>query len=89
VLPPLSEAVQALPADVVASATQALMVKSQPYWQWSGLAGQTNKTITWSLAGTLPDWQGTPLAVAVLLENADQQSADYIGQQLLGKATQP
>ncbi len=89
VLPPLSEAVQALPADVVASATQALMVKNQPYWQWSGLAGQTNKTITWSLAGTLPDWQGTPLAVVVLLENANQPSAAYIGQQMLGAAMQP
>lgn len=89
VLPPLSEAVQALPADVVASATQALMVKSQPFWQWSGLAGQTNKTITWTLAGTLPDWQGTPLAIVVLLENANQQSAAYIGQQLLDTAMQP
>jgi cell division protein FtsW (lipid II flippase) len=89
VLPPLSEAVQALPANVAASVAQALMVKNQPFWQWSGLAGQTNKLVSWSLAGTLPDWQGTPLAVAVLLENADQQWAAYIGQQLLGTALQP
>jgi hypothetical protein len=89
VLPPLSEAVQALPASVTTATAQKLLVEGQPFWQWGGLAGQTNKTLSWSLAGTLPDWQGTPLAVAVLLENSDQQWAAHIGQQLLDTALQP
>jgi cell division protein FtsW (lipid II flippase) len=89
VLPALSEAVQALPAGAVASATEALMVRSRPFWQWNGLAGQADKTISWSVAGTLPDWQGTPLAVVVLLEDPNQQWAAFIGQELLGAAIQP
>jgi hypothetical protein len=89
VLPPLSEQVQVLPAVEVASAIQTLVVKSQPIWQWSGLAGQGSKTVSWSLAGTLPGWQGTPLTIVVLLEDANQQWAAYIGQQVLGSAMQP
>jgi cell division protein FtsW (lipid II flippase) len=89
VLPPLSNPVQVLPTDVAASATQTLMVKSRPFWEWSGLAGQGNKTISWYLAGTLPNWQGTPLAIVVLLEDGNQQWAATIGQGLLEAAMQP
>ncbi len=89
VLPPLSKPIQALPENAAASATQALMVKGQPFWQWSGIAGQENKSVSWSLAGTLPDSQGIPLAVVVLLEDPNPQWAAYIGQQLLGTALRP
>jgi hypothetical protein len=65
------------------------MVKGLPFWQWSGLAGQGNKTVSWSLAGTLPNSQGIPLAVVVLLEDPNPQWADYIGQQLLNSALRP
>ena len=40
VLPSLSNAVQVLPVDTAISATQSRMVTNQPFWQWSGLAGQ-------------------------------------------------
>jgi cell division protein FtsW (lipid II flippase) len=89
VLPPLSQPIQALPAGTAAAATQALMVTGQPLWQWSGLAVQGNKTYTWALAGTLPKWQGTPLAVVVLLEEPNQQLAASIGRQMLQAAMQP
>jgi cell division protein FtsW (lipid II flippase) len=89
VLPPLSKPIQALPASTAATVTQSLMVKGLPFWQWSGLAGQGNKTVSWSLAGTLPNSQGIPLAVVVLLEDPNPQWADYIGQQLLNSALRP
>jgi cell division protein FtsW (lipid II flippase) len=89
VLPPLSEPVQALPSSEAASTAQALMISDQPFWQWSGSAGEGNKTISWSLGGTLPDWQGTPLAIVVLLEDSNGQWAAYVGQTLLEAATQP
>ena len=89
VLPPLGKPVQALPAGSAASAIQALMVKNQPLWHWSSSSRQADQTVSWSLAGTLPALQSTPLAVAVLLEDAGQQYADYIGQQLLGAAMRP
>lgn len=89
VLPPLSEPVQALPSSEAASTVQALMVSNQPFWQWSGSAREGNKTISWSLGGTLPYWQSTPLAIVVLLEDSNGQWAAYVGQTLLKAATQP
>ena len=89
VLPPLSGPVQALPSSEAASTAQALMVSNQPFWQWSGSAREGNKTISWSLGGTLPDWQSTPLAIVVLLEDSNGQWAAYVGQTLLKAATQP
>jgi cell division protein FtsW (lipid II flippase) len=89
VLPPLSQPVKVLSSSSATSATQALMVKGQPLWLWSGLAGTTIKPFAWALAGTLPGWQGTPMAIVVLLEDANQQWAAYIGQQLLVAAMQP
>ena len=89
VLPPLSQPVQVLSPGTAASTTQALMVKGQPLWQWSGLAGTANKPNAWAVAGTLPNWQGTPMAIVVLLEDANQSWAAYIGQQMLVAAMQP
>ena len=89
VLPSLSQPVQVLSASSAASATQARMVKGQPLWQWDGLAGTVNKPIAWALAGTQPNWQATPLAIVVLLEDANQQWAASIGQQLLVAAMRP
>jgi cell division protein FtsW (lipid II flippase) len=89
VLSPLSQPVQVLSSSSAASATQVLMVKSQPLWQWSGVAGTANKPFAWAIGGTLPAWQGTPLAIVVLLEDDDQQWAADITQQVLGAAMQP
>ena len=89
VLPPLSQPVQVLSSSLADSATQALMVKGQPLWQWSGMAGTANKPFAWAIGGTLPAWQGTPLAIVVLLEDADQQWAMYITRQLLVTTMQP
>ncbi len=89
VLPSLSNAVQVLPVDTAISATQSRMVTNQPFWQWSGLAGQGKKTVTWSLVGTLPNWQGTPLAAVVLLEESNPQGAAYISQELIRVSMHP
>jgi hypothetical protein len=89
ILPPLNQPVRVLSASSASAVTRALMVKGQPLWQWSGVAGTANKPDAWALAGTLPGWQGTPLAVVVLLEDANNQWAAYIGQQMLLAAMQP
>jgi len=89
VLQSLSKPVQVFSAGDTGSAAQTMMVQNQPFWQWSGLAGQGTGTVSWSLAGSLPDSPGIPLAVVVLLEDASQQWAAYIAQQLLGAAMQP
>ncbi len=89
VLPPLSQPVQALSVRTADSAIQSLMVKDQPLWQWSGMAGTAAKPFAWAMGGTLPGWQGTPMAIVVLLEDADQPRAASLTQQLLVAAMQP
>ncbi len=82
------------PAAVFTSASAAqtagdLMVTSQPLWQWDALASQDGKTYSWSMGGTLPDWQGAPLAVVILLEGYNPVRARYITETLLTAATLP
>jgi cell division protein FtsW (lipid II flippase) len=86
---PSGSPIQALPEEAAISVTRNLVVKGQPFWQWSGLAGQADKPISWTLSGTMPAGKGTPLAIAILLEDASQQRAVSIGQQLLASAMQP
>lgn len=68
-------------------AVTSLATASQPSWQTVGRAqaGQ-NRTITWFLGGTLPNWSGPPLALAVVLEQDAPQAAAEIGQGLLKAA---
>jgi hypothetical protein len=46
-------------------------------------------SVSWYLAGTLPNWQGAPLAVVVALEENNRPQASLIGRSLLEKAVQP
>jgi cell division protein FtsI/penicillin-binding protein 2 len=89
ILPALSEPVTVFPSANAADTAQALMVSGQPFWQWNALVTQVNQSFFWSLGGTLPDWQGAPLAVVVLLEENDPGGAVLIGQTLLEAATHP
>lgn len=89
ILPALSEPVTVFPSANAADTAQALMVSGQPFWQWNALVTQVNQAFFWSLGGTLPDWQGAPLAVVVLLEENDPGAAVLIGQTLLEAVTHP
>ncbi len=88
ILPALGAPLQALSAQSAASTAEALMVKGQPFWQaiGKGVEIQENKTITWYLAGTLPQWQGAPLALVVALEEDNSNFATYLGQALMKEA---
>jgi cell division protein FtsW (lipid II flippase) len=81
---------QPLRADQATQATSALAVTDLPGWQAvaTALAGQ-NETVTWYIGGTLPNWQGAPIGLAVLLEEDNPALAQSIGQELLRAAQQP
>jgi len=89
ILPALSESVTVFASASAANTAQALMVSGQPFWQWNARVTQANQTFSWSLGGTLPDWQGAPLAVVILLEENDPNRAGVIGQTLFEAATHP
>jgi hypothetical protein len=86
ILPALGKPVEALPAPFARETAQALAGEN-PYWSYTSKAGKT--PLTWYLAGTLPDWSGTPLALVVLLEENNQTLAEEIGGELLNTALQP
>lgn len=59
------------------------------FWQWRTSAATGGETLTWYLAGTLPEAQGPPLTVVVLLENGDAAAATRIGLSLLQATGRP
>ena len=51
------------------------------YWQITSAAGNSEGAL-WLLAGTRANWQGTPLALALVLENGDTATAAEIATHL-------
>jgi membrane peptidoglycan carboxypeptidase len=80
------EAVQPAQADEAAA---ALMSEGKNYWSHIGRAAGKEGPVTWFVAGTPPDWQATPLAVVVVLEQDNERLVQWIGQELLTDAMNP
>ena len=89
ILPAETRPVQVVSADIAAKAALQRSSQNKIYWEWIGSASTSKTPIAWYLAGTLPNWQGTPLSVVVLIEGDDPFTAQYIGQQLIQAATKP
>jgi len=86
ILPALDQSVQALPAESAREITKALAGEN-PNWSYTG--STSDPPLTWHLAGTLPDWNGTPLALVILLEENNPALAKVISESLLATALQP
>ena len=76
--------------------TNALADSELPIWRVvsTGDEGVGNsldaKTgYSWYIGGTLPEWPGVPLAIAIVLEENDPQRVLEMGQSLLQSAMQP
>lgn len=86
ILPPLDSPVEALPGPFARDTALAL-AGDNSFWSFTSTASGTN--LTWYLAGTPPDWSGTPLALTIALEENNTALVRMIGQELLNKALQP
>ncbi len=60
-----------------------LAAAGQAFWQSLAVAPHDSQAVTWYLGGTLPDWKGTPLSLALLLEEENPSLAEEIGQKML------
>ena len=78
--------IKVIQADAANEAALSFIKKGKSYWSHVGQASTGDKTFTWLLAGTLPDWKGTPLVLVVLLEENNVFLANYIGDNLLDEA---
>ncbi len=80
------EAVKPAQADEAALAS---IQEGESFWSHMGRATGKESPVTWFVGGTPPNWQGTPLAVVVLLEEDNERQAQWIGQELLTNAMNP
>jgi peptidoglycan glycosyltransferase len=86
----LTAPIQVFPAEQATAAVKVLAVQAFPGWQSIGTAATSaNKVITWYIGGTLPSWQGSPIAIAVVLEEDNPTLAEQIGQSLIKAAQNP
>ncbi len=99
ILPALGQATQCLAAEGV---EQLMQEGSGAFWSFTGSspallngdetpdspAPQTEETegAAWFIGGTTPGWQGTPLAIVVVLENDNRAQARSIGLAVLEAA---
>ena len=91
-LPAEGEAQETLSPQVADQALNELAIPAESIWQSADCVvdpGEEAGDFCWYTAGTLPEWQGTPLALAVLLEKRDPNLAKHVGRMMLKAAMQP
>jgi cell division protein FtsW (lipid II flippase) len=81
-----SQPAQALPRELANDASSSRIVKGEPYWRHSAQAKVNDDIFTWLLAGTLPDWGGTPLALVITLEEDNIALAKQIADKIFNAA---
>ncbi|HEY5731112.1 MAG TPA: FtsW/RodA/SpoVE family cell cycle protein [Anaerolineales bacterium] len=59
------------------------------YWSYIRQAKDDESSVTWFIGGTPPNWQASPLAVVVLLEEGSVRDAERIGEEMLVDAMNP
>jgi hypothetical protein len=82
-----------LPAEQIFSSQEAAQASSSlaeenlPIWQSvSTNPNGPDQWVSWYLGGTLPTWEGAPLALAVLLEEDDPALVESIGERIFQAA---
>jgi hypothetical protein len=88
-LPALGKPVEAIQASAADEAITSYLVTDQTYWQYIAHAEENQSAFTWMIGGTPPNWQATPLAIVVILEEDNDRLAERIGKAILSDAMHP
>ncbi len=80
---------EACQASAAEEAVQSFVEAGENVWSHVSRAQGAESSVVWFIGGTLPDWQASPLAVVVLLEEDTPSAAAQIGRELLGAAMTP
>jgi hypothetical protein len=89
-LSPISESLSVFPQSTADTWAKNLTKEDAHIWQ--SLAVEPNgpdQFVTWFVGGTSPDWDGSPLVIALVLEYDDLELAESIGQSVLFSAMTP
>jgi hypothetical protein len=89
-LPAQGNKVTVFTPEVAQSNMQALALEDKFIWQTMEVTPNgSGRFASWYVAGTLPNWSSTPLAIVVLLEENNPALAEQIGLIVLEKAMLP
>jgi cell division protein FtsW (lipid II flippase) len=90
ILPPLDDPKPVYTHSAVQVAAEALGHEALPVWESLARAPNVpDNYITWYIAGTLPDWGGAPLSIALTIEDDNPLLAQQIGRDIIIAALQP
>ncbi len=89
ILPAKEQPKSLFSAESANAAAQFLQAGEKPYWESMGRLDQKENPLAWYLGGTLPGWQGTPLAIVIVIESDDPELAQKMGREILEAAIQP
>lgn len=79
-----------LTAEYAEETVTMLSLPSTFIWYSTGFGnGEDGELSTWFIGGTTPDWQGSPLSIAVVLENQSADLVEQIGLSLLNATIHP
>ncbi len=98
-LPASGQPVQVITAPVADTIAKALASGDMPIWEVVASGKKDSSIIesanlgyngySWYLGGSLPEWKGAPLAIAVILEEDNAQLVQEIGRSMLKSAINP
>ena len=87
ILPAETKPWQALTPEATNQRLEPLRVKNAVYWETlAPVSNSSPGAYIWYVGGTMPEWNGTPVALALLLEQPDPELAKQIGQAILQAA---
>ncbi len=89
ILPTLGTPFQAIPPESADIAAQSFIHDGKSFWSHIGQANEGDSSVTWFIAGTPPNWGGTPIVVVVLIEEDNARLAERIGEELIVDAMNP
>lgn len=85
VLPALSESKSINQLEASNEAVLSFVEDQNQFWSHVSQASLNETIVTWYVAGTLPNWQGAPLTLVVVLEENNIPLAEFIGKNLMGE----
>jgi cell division protein FtsW (lipid II flippase) len=83
VILPAGKGTQVYSAEGLKMALTLLKNEDTPTWSTTASVPTSEGQIHWFVGGTTPDWQGTSLAVAIVVENGTAESTQRLGRDLL------
>jgi len=85
VILPVEPSSSTYPRNVLVNHVEKFTLPGTATWQTVGQANTEEGTITWVIGGTVSSWQGTPLALALVLEEDNPELARAIVNQILAE----